>query len=131
MSKRTTLIPFVAALAFATGCGADGSTDSSNDEVNTPKPSPAERQAQLEKDPYDLRCRDLSDPIAMARATLIVQNALANDAKIPDLNQQQASQSIYYAITEICKEKPGDFRPAKPAIASVRTGEYRADRGAS
>lgn len=131
MSTRTTLIPFIAAVAFAAGCGEDGSGGGSTDEAKAPKLSPAERQAQLEKDPYDLRCRDLSDPIAMARATLIVQNALANDAKIPDLNQQQASQSIYYAITEICKEKPGDFRPAKPAIASVRTGEYRADRGAS
>lgn len=128
MSTRTTFIPLIAAAAFAAGCGDDGSSGST-DEAKAPKPSPAERQAQLEKDPYDLRCRDLSDPIAMARATRIVQNALADDAKIPDLNRLQASQSIYYAITEICKEKPGDFRPAEPAIASVRTGEYRADLG--
>ncbi len=129
MSKRNTVIPFVAALAFATGCGADGSTDSSNDEVNTPKPSPAERQAQLERDPYDLRCRDLNDTAASARATRIVQYALADDAKIQGLNRLQASQSIYYAITEICTGKPGGFLPAAPAIASVRTGEYRADLG--
>lgn len=129
MSTRTTLIPFIAAAAFAAGCGDDGSGGGSTDEAKAPKPSPAARQAQLEKDPYDLRCRDLSDPITMARATRIVQNALADDAKIPDLNRLQASQSIYYAITEICKEKPGDFRPAEPAIASVRTGEYRADLG--
>jgi hypothetical protein len=129
MSKKATLIPCIAALAFAPGCGDDGSAGVSRDEAKAPKLPPAERQAQLEKDPYDLRCRDLSDSITMSRATRMVQNALADDAKIADLNRLQASQSIYYAITEICKKKPGDFQPAQPAIASVRTGEYRADLG--
>ena len=129
MSTRTALIPLVAAVAFAVGCGDDGSGGGPTDDAQASKLSPAERQARLEKDPYDLRCRDLGDPISMARATRVVQYALADDAKIPDLNRLQASQSIYYAITEICKEKPGDFRPAEPAIASVRTGEYRADLG--
>ena len=94
------------------------------------EPTLAQRQAQLEKDPYDLRCADLSDPIDSARMTRIVQYALADDAKIRGLNRLQASQSIYYAITEICKGKGGSFQPAKPAIAGARSGEYRADLGA-
>ena len=56
-----------------------------------------------------------------------MQNALASDAKIRGLNQLQASQSIFYAITELCKSKPGSYRPAKDAIAAVRSGELRAE----
>ena len=84
------------------------------------------RHAQLKKDPYDLRCADLRDKLASADITRTVQNALANDAKIRGLNQLQASQSIYYAITELCKSKPGSYQPAEDAIAGVRSGEFRA-----
>jgi hypothetical protein len=59
--------------------------------------------------------------------TRVVQYALADDARIQGLNRLQASQSIYYAITELCKAKPGSYRPAKDAIAGVRSGEFRAD----
>ena len=58
---------------------------------------------------------------------MTVQNALADDAKIRGLNQLQASQSIYFAITELCKAKPDSYRPAKDAIAAVRSGELRAE----
>ena len=60
----------------------------------------------------------------------MVQYALADDAKIPGLNRLRASQSIYFAITELCKGKPGSYKPARPAIAGVRSGEYLADLGA-
>ena len=53
--------------------------------------------------------------------------ALADDAKIRGLNRLQASQSISLAITELCKAKPGSYRPAEDAIAAVRSGEFRAE----
>ena len=37
------------------------------------------------------------------------------------------SQSIFFAITEVCKGKPGSYKPARPAIAGVRSGEFVAD----
>ena len=43
----------------------------------------AERQAQLDQDPYDLRCADLADKVASARMTRRVQYALADDAADP------------------------------------------------
>jgi outer membrane murein-binding lipoprotein Lpp len=111
--------------AVAAGCGEDAP------EERAAKPSVAlaERQAQLEQDPYDLRCADLADKVDSARMTRIVQYALADDAKIPGLNRLRASQSIYFAITEICKGKPGSYKPARPAISGVRNGEYVADLG--
>ena len=111
--------------AVATGCGEEDSKP--EQPAAAPTISVAERQAQLERDPYDLRCADLADKVASARLTRIVQYALADDADIPGLNRLRASQSIFYAITEVCKGKPGSYQPAKPAIAGVRGGEYRAD----
>jgi hypothetical protein len=112
--------------AIAAGCGEDEVA------VQAAKPVPdlAQRQAQVERDPYALRCGDIRDKAASARMTRIAQYALADDAKIRGLNRLQASQSIFYAITELCRDKPDSFEPARPAIAGVRSGEFRADLGA-
>ena len=124
---RTFLTGLVLAAAVATGCGEDAPEDRA---AKTPKIDIAERQAQLEQDPYDLRCADLADKVDSARMTRMVQYALADDAKIPGLNRLRASQSIFFAITELCKGQPGTYKPARPAIAGVRSGEYVADLGA-
>lgn len=126
MSRRQTLIGLIACAAIAAGCGDDD--DASTRSKSEAQPvDVAARTAQLEKNPYDLRCGDLNDAVASARMTRIVQYALADDAKIRGLNRLQASQSIYFAITELCKAKPDSYRPAKDAIAAVRSGELRAE----
>jgi hypothetical protein len=121
---RTFLTGLTLVAAIATGCGEDDGAA-----VKAPGPviDVAERQAQLEQDPYDLRCADLTDKVASARMTRMVQYALADDAEIRGLNRLRASQSIFFAITEVCKGKPGSYKPARPAIAGVRSGEYVAD----
>jgi hypothetical protein len=112
--------------AFATGCGDDAPVQEQA-AAEAPAVTLAERQAQLDQDPYDLRCADLEDEVASAGLTRRVQYALADDAKIAGLNRLRAGQSIYFAITEVCKGKPGSFKPARPAISGVRAGEYLAD----
>ena len=87
----------------------------------------AERHAQLDQDPDDLRCADLADKVDSARMTRRVQYALADDAAIPGLNRLRASQSIFFTITEVCKDKPGSYKPARPAVSGVRSGEFVAD----
>jgi hypothetical protein len=121
---RTFLTGLVLVAAIATGCG-----DEEEAAVKAPEPvvDIAARQAQLDRNPYDLRCEDLADKVASADMTRRVQYALADDAAIPGLNRLRASQSIFFAITEVCKGKPGSFEPARPAIAGVRSGEYVAD----
>jgi hypothetical protein len=123
MRTLKTLAGLAICAAVAVGCGED-QTEVQNAKATI---TPAERQAQLEQDPYDLRCADLKDKVDSARMTRIVQYALADDAKIPRLNRLRASQSNFYAITEVCKDKPGSFKPARPAISGVRSGEYLAD----
>ena len=109
----------------ATACGEE--PQAKRAAAPDPVAALAERQAQLDQDPYDLRCADLADKIASADMTRRVQYALADDARIPGLDRLRASQSIFFAITEVCKGKPGSYKPARPAISGVRAGEYLAD----
>lgn len=128
MNRRTTLIALLAGAAIAAGCGGDDEPAATKARA---KPvDPEVRRAQLDRDPYDLRCADIRDKVRSADISRRVQVALANDAKIPGMNQLQASQSIFFAITELCKGKPGSYRPAEDAVAGVRSGKYEADLGA-
>ena len=124
---RSMLIALAVCAAVAAGCGDDD--DSGEATAAKPKVTLAERHAQLEKDPYALRCADIRDKVASADITRRVQYALAADANIKGLTDLQASQSIFFAITELCKSKPGSYQPAEDAIAGVRSGEFRADLG--
>ena len=124
------LIALAACAAIAAGCGDEDSDDASASKPAAQKVSLAERHAQLEKDPSALRCGDIRDKVASADITRRVQYALAADAKIKGLTDLQSSQSIFYAITELCKSKPGSYQPATDAIAGVRSGKFRADLGA-
>lgn len=126
MSTRKTLVGLAACAAVAAGCGGDEAEVAAVPAGE----SRAERQAELEKNPYDVQCTDIRDKLNSARVTRIVQNALADDARISGLTQLQSSQSIYYAMTELCKGKPASYKPAQAAIDGVRSGEYRADLGA-
>jgi hypothetical protein len=129
MTRHQTLIALAACAAIAAGCGDDESEEAAAPKPRAQKVDLAERHAQLEKDPYALRCADIEDKVASADITRRVQYALADDAKIKGLNRLQSSQSIFYAITELCKGKPGSYAPAEDAIAAVRSGELRADLG--
>ena len=127
MRTSAILTGLVLGAAAATGCGE--SAPEEERAAKAPSVTLAERQAQLEQDPYDLRCADLADKVASAGLTRRVQYALADDAQIPGLNRLRESQSIFFAITEICKGKPGSYKPSRPAIAGVRSGEFVADLG--
>jgi len=124
MATQRVLTALALCGAIAAGCG---DSDDAEQAAAPEKPTLAQRQAQLETDPYDLRCADIRDKVDSARMTRIVQYALADDAKIPELNRLQASQSIFYAITELCKARPDSDQPARQAVADVRSGKYRAD----
>ena len=129
MTRHHTLTALAACAALAAGCGDNDSDETGSATPEAEKVTMAERHALLEKDPYALRCSDIEDKIASADITRRVQYALADDAKIRGLNRLQSSQSIYYAITELCKGRTDSYEPAKHAIAAVRSGELRADLG--
>jgi hypothetical protein len=129
MTRQHTLMALAACAAIAAGCGNDDSDEAAAPKPQSQKVDLAERQVLLEKNPYALRCADIKDKVASADITRRVQYALADDAKIRGLTRLQSSQSIFYAITELCKGQPGSYQPAEDAIAAVRSGEMRADLG--
>lgn len=131
MTRRQVISAVLASAAVAAGCGDDesGPQTESGSKPASSKTTLAQRHTQLEKDPYALRCGDIRDKVASADITRVVQYALADDAKIKDLTRLQSSQSIFYAITELCKGKPGSYEPAADAITAVRSGDLRADLG--
>ena len=128
MRTRQLFVALAACAAVAAGCGDDepAGEETANASRQNSTASLAKRHAQLERDPYALRCRDIRDKLASADITRSVQYALADEAQIRGLNRLQASQSISFAITELCKAKPDSYQPANDAIAGVRSGEFRA-----
>jgi hypothetical protein len=106
-------------LALA-GCGADA------------PPSPREtlerRIAHIDADPYDLRCDDQG---RWARVGKRAHFGMADDARIPGLSRLRASQSIFYAVTEICRGKPPSYRPGREAVEGVRSWRFRVQRPSS
>jgi hypothetical protein len=127
MRTSVILTAFVVSAAVAAGCGADAPDERA---AKAPVVTVAERTAQLEQDPYGLTCADMADKVASARMTRMVQYALADDARIPRMSRLRASQSIFFGLTEVCKGKAPSYKPARPAIAGVRNGEFVADLGA-
>lgn len=68
MQARKGLIALAACAARAGGCGEDG-----GEGVGAPeRPTLAERQAQLERAPYDLRCAHSRGKVNSARDKRIV-----------------------------------------------------------
>jgi hypothetical protein len=124
MRTSVILAVLVVSAAVVAGCGEDASQGQA---AKAPAVALAERAAQLEQNPYDLVCGDLADKVASASMTRVAQFALADDARIPDMSRLRAAQSIFFAITEVCKGKPASYKPARPAIADVRSGEFVAD----
>ena len=117
----------LAVLAAAPGCGESG--DPGRNELAAVR----ERASELERNPYDLTCRDLSRQTTQLSAR-ITHTAEAAVARHPSLRRyvarhtfSRAVQSIHFANSEICKRRPPAFRPAREAVAGVRSGRYRAE----
>ena len=114
----------VLGLAWASGCGGDSTA-----EPAAKSQAPAAK-AETSKDPYALTCGDLADPLAAGDVSRQATVKLARKADIRGLSLLRASQSIFFAMTELCKENDAGYAPAADAVAAVERGEYRADLGA-
>jgi hypothetical protein len=127
--KRIATICAALTMALA-ACG-----DDDDDEASTPATTQEAKQAApagpFPSDPHDITCAHLADPTdtKVAKGSRRATFALADEAKLPDMNRLQASQSILFAMTELCKENGGSYKPAEDAVAAVKDGKYEADLG--
>ena len=79
----------------------------------------------VEADPYAIMCGHVRDQGKWASLTRQATVAIADHERFRDLTRLRASQSIYYAMTEVCKRKPATFEPAQAAAEGVRDGTFR------
>jgi hypothetical protein len=128
-SDRLTASGLAAALAVSVAllgaCGSD------NDQPRAESKAPKLASAQaLDADPYAIACGHVRDQQQWADVTRRATVAIGKRERFPGLNQLQATQSVFFAMTELCKRRPASYEPAKAAARAVRTGRYRADLGA-
>jgi hypothetical protein len=126
---RGALAPLVVLVAVATGCGGGDEP-----EVESGLPDP-DHAREVARNPYALTCADLArQPKSSPAQRLVIQAEFAL-AQVPELKQvvrketlNRTGRSVYYALTEICKGRPPEFKPARLAVEAVRDGKYRAAR---
>jgi hypothetical protein len=112
------------AVAVLAACGADDKENPT--EHKAPELASVET---IDKDPYAIACGHVRDQQNWAEATRRATVALSDREQIPGLNRLQATQSLFYAMTEVCKGRPASYEPAEAAVGAVREGKYRADLG--
>ena len=117
--------------ALATLCtaaaliGACGGEDSAAPAQAAPKLAPA---SAIEADPYAITCGHVRDQQKWAHITRQAMFTIADRERFRDLGRLLASQSLYYAMTELCKQQPITFEPAREAADGVRDGTFRVQR---
>ena len=121
----------VSAITAIAACAALLSACGGEDEA-TPAAAKAPALASataIEDDPYTIACGHVRDQQEWADVTRRATVAIANRERIPRLTLLQATQSTFYAMTELCKGRPASFEPAEAAVRAVRIGTYRVDLG--
>jgi hypothetical protein len=119
------LVLGLAAAASVAACGDDGPRV-----LGTPEP---EHAMEVARDPYALTCRDLASQSHPDGARLVIkaQVALAREPslrkRVAEQTLQRASQSVFFALTEVCRGRDPSFRPARLAVEGVQRGKYRAE----
>jgi hypothetical protein len=121
--RGTPLAGLVAAAVLIGACGGE--------DTETPAQPRAAQLApagDIEADPYAITCGHVRDQQQWAHVTRQATFAIADRERFRNLNRLLASQSLYYAMTVVCKQKPVTFEPAQAAADGVRDGTYRVKR---
>jgi hypothetical protein len=113
-------VAFVLAGTLVAACGAD-------DPATAAKAAPLASAAAIERDPYAITCGHVRDQPKWASLTRQATVAIADREPVPGLTRLRTSQSLYYAMTEICKGQPAAHEPARAAVRDVDSGRYRVD----
>jgi hypothetical protein len=115
----------VVCAALLGACGEDDKKAQA--EQKAPKLASAQ---VIDSDPYAIACGHVRNQQKWADTTRRASVALGARERIPGLNQLQATQSLFFAMTELCNGRPASYEPARAAVRAVRQGKYRANLGA-
>jgi hypothetical protein len=119
------------AAALAASVALLGACGSANNDQRRPESNSSKLASArvIEGDPYAIACGHVRDQQKWAEVTRRATVAIGNRERFAGLNQLQATQSVFFAMTELCKRRPASYEPAKEAARAVRAGRYRADLG--
>jgi hypothetical protein len=120
---KTCIALVVAALAV-TGCGSEPADDGP---PAAGAATPERAEINSDKAPRTLTCGDLADKAASAAVGRRAQFALAAEADVKGMSRLRVAQSIFFAMTELCRDADAGYRPAADAVRAVEQGKYRAD----
>jgi hypothetical protein len=98
-----------AAAALMAGCG----------EENTEGAQKLAPAGAIEADPYTITCGHVRDQQAWADVTRRATVASADRQRIPGLNRLQATQSLFFAMTQLCRRRPVSYEPTEAAVDGV------------
>lgn len=127
-SRHALLLPVAIAALWASGCG--GSADDEPAAAAAKATPAAVERIDPDKDPHAITCGDLANKEASAELSRRAQFALAGEARVRDMSQLRVAQSIFFAMTELCKSHDESYTPAADAVKAVERGEYVADLNA-
>jgi hypothetical protein len=122
--STTALAALGAAAALLGACGKEDTEAPA--QPPAPKLAPA---SAIEADPDAIACGHVRDQQTWAGVTRRATVAIGARERIPRLNQLQKTQSLFFAMTELCKGRPASYEPSEAAVEAVRSGRYRADLG--
>jgi hypothetical protein len=130
---RRLVIPVIAAFFALAGCGDDEQGDR-DQRVARGEPDP-QHVREVERNPYLVTCADIAAQPRSPEASRLVIHAEFALAQVPELRGVVAKEtlnrtgrSVYYGLTQECKGRRPSFEPARPAVAGVLSGKYRAAR---
>jgi hypothetical protein len=87
--------------------------------------------AAVASDPYSIECGHIRDQLRWAEVTRRATVAIADREPVPGLNRLHMTQSVFYAMTELCKARPPSYQPARAAVRGVSSGRYVVGRKTS
>jgi hypothetical protein len=122
------LVRLAVGLAAVAAAGAGCGEEEERRVPGTPEPGHAREVA---RDPYALTCVDLErQPQHPESQKLVIRAefALAQEPvlkkRVTAMTLNRAGRSVYWAMTEICKDRDPSFRPGRLAVEAVRQGKY-------
>jgi hypothetical protein len=86
--------------------------------------------AVVDRDPDAIACGHVRDQQRWADVTRRATVAIADRERFRNLSRLQATQSLFFAMTELCKGRPASYQPAPAAVRGVQEGKFEADLGA-
>jgi hypothetical protein len=120
IAKGSAALAVVSALLLAACSGSDEETRTNSMAAQLAS------EAVVDRNPYAIACGHVQDQQTWASVTRRATVAIADQEQFRNLNRLRATQSLFFAMTELCKGRPRTYQPARAAVRGVQQGKFKA-----